>query len=225
MHQVRAPTQFTYVLRFDRNGMVFEPSRYVSVGIRGDINMREYSVYSSLQDDYVEILVKEVDEGYVSWKLRRLQPGDEIEADGPFGFFAITPDVRSRGQVVFIATGTGISPFHCFARAYPDLDYRVLHAVRTLEDRYDKEVFDALRLTTCVGREVLDPEAEMSNGAGDATPPALFAGPVTDYLRTNPVSPETHCYLCGNCDMIYESFDILKRHGVPPKQLFAEVYF
>ena len=40
-----------------------------------------------------------------------------------------------------------------------------------------------------------------------------------------PVDPRTLCYLCGNCDMIYETFDILKRHGVPPEQLYAEVYF
>ncbi len=38
-------------------------------------------------------------------------------------------------------------------------------------------------------------------------------------------TPETHCYLCGNCDMIYESLGILKGHVVPPERLFAEVYF
>jgi ferredoxin--NADP+ reductase len=42
---------------------------------------------------------------------------------------------------------------------------------------------------------------------------------VTDYLREHPADPAWLCYLCGNCDMIYEAFDILR------SQLFAEVYF
>ena len=217
VHHVRELTGSTYVLRFDRRGMAFEPGQYVSVGIRGDINMREYSVYSSPEDDYLEVLVKEVDAGHVSRKLRRLKPGDEIEADGPFGFFTINPEMRANSPVLFIATGTGISPFHCFAQAYPDLDYQLLHGIRTLEERYDYDAFNAARVTTCVSREQVDP--------GNTAAPALFAGRVTDYLMLNPVSPKTRCFLCGNCDMIYESFDILKEHGVSPEQLFAEVYF
>jgi NAD(P)H-flavin reductase len=80
--------------------------------------MREYSVYSSPGDEYLEILVKEVDGGYVSTRLGALKPGDGVAVDGPFGFFTIDEDWRDH-RYVFVATGTGISPFHDFVRSYP----------------------------------------------------------------------------------------------------------
>ena len=212
VHEVRNLTDSTFVVRFDRNGLDFEPGQYLSVGLKGEIHMREYSVYSPMQADYLEILVKEVEHGHVSRGLHRLHPGDELAVDGPFGFFTI--DEPDRGHpFLFVATGTGISPFHCFARSYPGLNYRLLHGVRRLTERYEHDAFEAGRVTTCVSREP------------DAAEIPIVGGRVTDYLRAHPVRAETRCYLCGNCDMIYEVFDILKGHGVPAEQLYAEVYF
>jgi ferredoxin--NADP+ reductase/benzoate/toluate 1,2-dioxygenase reductase subunit len=39
------------------------------------------------------------------------------------------------------------------------------------------------------------------------------------------VSPETNAFLCGNCDMIYEAFDLLQDKGLPAAQIHTEVYF
>lgn len=222
VHEIRDLTDSTYVLRFDRKGMEFEPGQYVSVGVRGDIDMREYSIYSPLDADYLEILVKEIDAGYVSRRLRRLEAGDELEVDGPFGFFLIDDADRVRRPFLFVATGTGISPFHCFARSFPDLDYRLLHGVRTAAERYEHDAFDARRLTSCLSR---DPAAVSDAATGGPGAETVVAGRVTEYLREQPVAPDTLCYLCGNCDMIYEAFDVLGGHGVPPEQLYAEVYF
>lgn len=228
VHGIRNITSSAYVLRFDRNGLEFEPGQYVAVGLHGEIDMREYSIYSAPQDEFVEILVKEVAGGQVSRQLRQLTSGQQVAVDGPFGFFTIDEAARSGQPLLFIATGTGVSPFHCFAQSYPGLNYRLLHGVRTLEERYDHDVFDPRRVTTCVSRAEIDVAAGSRNSGGGVdgtgTEP-LFQGRVTDYLREHPVAPETLCYLCGNCDMIYESFDILKTQGVAPEQLFAEVYF
>ncbi len=213
VQSVRHLTESTFVVRFDRAGMEFEPGQYVSVGVAGDINMREYSVYSPIDTDYLEILVKLVEGGHVSQELARMEPGARLEVDGPFGFFLIDDPERTTRRFLFVSTGTGISPFHCFAGSYPRIDYRLLHGVRTLDERYEYSAYDRSRVTTCVSRDAVDAQ------------PGLFAGRVTDYLRAHPVAPDTLCYLCGNCDMIYEAFDILKTHGVPPEQLFAEVYF
>lgn len=198
-----------YVLRFDRGDLEFEPGQYLSVGAAGEIHRREYSVYSSPNErDFLEILIKEVDGGHVSRMLRRLREGETVQVDGPFGFFTLPDDYRAR-RFVFVATGTGISPFHCFAGTLPDLEYTLIHGVRRLAERYEYRTFPRERYVSCVTRET----------GGD------FQGRVTDYLRASRVDTQSHYYLCGNCDMVYEVFDILHEAGVPHNQLFAEVYF
>lgn len=208
VHHVRWLTDSVYVLRFDRGGIDFEAGQYVSVGPAGTIDMREYSVYSAPDEPWLEILVKVVDGGYVSRVLSQLKPGDPLNVDGPFGFFTIDPDWREH-TYRFVATGTGVSPFHAITRAYPEIDYQLLHGTRLRAERYDLEHYDTRRVTRCISRE----------SGGD------LHGRVTDALRAGSIDTEARYYLCGNCDMIYEAFDILQDAGVSHANLFAEVYF
>ncbi len=208
VRELRFLSESAFVLRFDKRGLDFAPGQYLSVGPTGDINMREYSVYSDPSADYLEILVKRVDGGYVSNRLATLQTGDSVTVDGPFGFFTIDDDWRDN-RFVFIATGTGISPFHAFVRSYPGLDYTLLHGVRSASELYEHTAYDRDRVVSCITGEK----------TGD------FHGRVTDYLRSRSIDAEARYYLCGNCDMIYEAFDILQDAGVPHNSLFAEVYF
>jgi len=205
---VRDVSASAYVLRIERNRLEFAPGQYINVGIAGRPDMREYSVYSGVGDDFIEVLIKEVEGGLVSKRLRRCRPGDEVAVEGPFGFFTIGQQERRERHFLLIGTGTGISPFHCFAASYPQFDYHVLHGVRSASECYEHAIFGD-RITTCTSR----------------TSEGTFAGRVTDHLRANPADPQWLCYLCGNCDMIYEAFDILRGQGVQSRQLFAEVYF
>ncbi len=200
----------TYLLRFERNGRPFEPGQYLAVGAVGRIDMREYSIYSPLSAGYFEVLIKKVSNGSVSRQLSAMKSGDTVRVDGPFGFFTIDANARENKELVFIATGTGISPFHCFAQSYPSLDYRVLHGVRYCDEAvyHAKTSFARDRYIICSSRD-----------DGD------YRGRVTDWLRENQTSIKALYYLCGNCDMIYEAFDLLQEKGVPSDQLFAEVYF
>jgi ferredoxin--NADP+ reductase/benzoate/toluate 1,2-dioxygenase reductase subunit len=52
-----------------------------------------------------------------------------------------------------------------------------------------------------------------------------YHGRVTGWLRSHPVDSDTRVYLCGNCDMIYEVYDILGSQGVGADRIHAEVYF
>lgn len=197
-----------YILRFERLLLIFEPGQYIHVGPLPGIDRREYSVYSSPSDDYLEILVKEVSEGSVSPKLRRLEKGEFVDVEGPFGFFRIEPGDFSR-PFLFIATGTGISPFHSLTRAYPDLRYRLIHGIRSLEECYEHTEYPLENIVTCTSRE---------NGG-------MYHGRVTGWLKDNPAPEGCMAYLCGNCDMIYEVYDILGSQGVNADRIHAEVYF
>jgi len=201
-----------FVLRLERKGLDFRPGQWINLGGRGSLERREYTIYSSPSQDFLEVLVKEVEGGTVSRDLRLRREGDLLAVDGPHGSFCIAPQARG-GKFLFIGTGTGVSPFHCLTLSYPDLDYVLLHGARTREGLYDHEAFDPRRLTACLTR-------------GEAEPGiSVFPGRVTVWLREHPVEPDRYCYLCGNSDMIYECYAILRGYSVPASRIFAEVYF
>ena len=96
--------------------MQFKAGQHIIVGLKGELNQREYSVYSGEKDDYLEILVREVLNGNVSLQLKQCKPGQLLQVNGPFGSFGLeTFDMFSR-KLVFIASGTGIAPFHSFVK-------------------------------------------------------------------------------------------------------------
>lgn len=207
--EVRDLGEGAFVVRLERRGLEFDSGQYIHVGPLPGFDRREYSVYSSPEDDFLEILVKEVDEGEVSPRLRQLQKGEQVDVEGPFGFFRIEEGDRSR-PFLFIATGTGISPFHSFSRTWPDLDYRLVHGIRNDRELYEHGDYPGDRLVRCISRQ---------SGSGD------FDGRVTDWLKSNPPPEPSMVYLCGNCDMIYEVYDILGEQGIPADRIHAEVYF
>ncbi len=209
VHHVRRLSESAFVLRFDRHRLAFEPGQYVNVGLHGSLAMREYSIYSAAEDDFLEVLVREIPGGVVSPALKRARPGDELSVQGPYGMFVTDARERQREKYLFVASGTGISPFHCLVRSYPGFDYLLLHGVRSEAERFDEGAFDASRFVRCVSRE----------RGGD------YHGRVTDWLREHGADPRRLCYLCGNSDMIYESFAILRGLGVPREHLYAEIYF
>jgi len=165
--------------------------------IPGSLENREYSVYSGENDDFLEVLVREIEGGKVSVRLKKLKSGAEIDVNGPFGFFKFNPEKYSSKKFLFVATGTGISPFHSFVRTFPELDYQLVHGVRYKEEAYGHADYQSENVTLCLsGVETGD-----------------FYG------------RETNCFLCGNSEMIYEVFDILTGKGIPVSNIYSEVYF
>lgn len=208
IEEIRNLDDSTFVLRLTRNSLSFKPGQYVTVGIPGQREKREYTIFSSPDKDYLELLIKEVSGGDVSGQLHRLTPGSELDLEGPFGEFTL-PENRRESKLLFIATGTGIAPFHSFACSYPDLNYIVLHGVSDQNQQYGKESFHPDRYIGCLTQ----------SDQGE------FKGRVTEYLKQASLESDTLCYLCGNSDMIYEAFQILTAKGIPRQQQFTEVYF
>jgi ferredoxin--NADP+ reductase/benzoate/toluate 1,2-dioxygenase reductase subunit len=203
-------TDSTYVLRFERNQIPFRAGQHILLGTKEDIQAREYSIYSAEQDDFFEVLIREVREGHVSKKLRHTKPGDSLNFENPVGYFILRDEDIKTKKFLFIASGSGIAPFHSFARTYPGLDYKILHGVRYTGEAYDRQDYDPARHVLCTSRDK----------SGD------FHGRVTEYLRQNPLEDkDTLCYFCGNCEMIHEAYDILLKQGIRSENLFAEVYF
>lgn len=209
VHETRLLTPSTYVLRFDKHNLTFKAGQYIRVGLPGSRERREYSIYSGENEEYLEILIKEVIDGDLSKKLKRLKTGDNIIVEGPFGFFNINAsDIHSR-KFYFIASGTGISPFHSYIRSYPEIDYTLVHGIKFIEETYEKEHYEARRYVSCTSRDE----------KGD------FSGRVTKIIPLYPFENNALFYLCGNSDMVYDVYNLLADRGISTDNIFTEVYF
>lgn len=209
VQEVRELTEATYVLRFNRNDMQFRPGQHLVAGVVGEEEAREYSIYSGVNDKYLEILVREVEKGTVSCKLKKLKPGNILEIKGPYGFFMYNTQPPSFKKFIFLASGTGIAPFHSFARTFPNADYKIIHGIRTIDEAYDKDHYGEGKYISCTSRDE----------KGD------YHGRLTGYIKEVDFDKDVMIYLCGNSEMVYESMDILQERGFSSSQIYTEVYF
>jgi len=207
--QVRNLTESTFVLRLERRNMQFKPGQHIVVGPEGEMDQREYSIYSGENDHYLEILVREVPDGKVSLQLRQSRPGQLLQVNGPFGSFGPEKFELFSSKLVFVASGTGISPFHSIVRSWPEIDYLLFHGVRYKNEAYEKNDYDPSRYILCTSKE----------GTKENS------GRVTRFLTVYPLSADMLFYLCGNNNMIYEVHNILTDKGVPAENIFTEIYF
>lgn len=206
---IRELTENTFVVSMPKSRFAFEAGQHVSVSIRGDYQSREYSIYSAEEHDRLEILVKEVEGGYFSPKLKHLKPGDYLEVHGPFGKFGLDKKRQDSHKHVFIASGTGIAPFHSIIKSTPGLNYELIHGIRYVNEAYEIEEYDRERVTLCTSRDE----------KGD------FHGRVTGFLQQKEFDTNTCFYLCGNSDMIFDAMEILKSKGFDRENITVEVYF
>jgi ferredoxin-NADP reductase len=202
-------TENTFVLTLPKSRFKFLAGQHVSISILGDYQSREYSIYSAEEGANLQILVKEIEGGYFSPKLKHLKKGDLLEVHGPFGKFGLDTKKLNSHKHVFIASGTGIAPFHSMVKSYPELDYQLIHGIRYSEEAYEKDHYEKNRLVLCTSRDK----------SGD------FNGRLTEYLKKTNFEKNTCFYLCGNSDMIFDAMEILKDKGFDRDSVNVEVYF
>lgn len=202
-----AKSDDTFCLRVTRPDVEIISGQCFNVGLPGmDIN-REYSMYSGSKENYLDFLIRRVEGGLVSDRLSKLKIGEIVEIDGPYGEFCV-PENKLSSKFIFIASGTGIAPFHSFIKTYNNLEYKLIHGIRFFSERYDADDYEVGKYIPCISQ----------NNAGKSIR-------VTDYLLKNPVESDALIYLCGNRNMIIESVQILLDQGVNGDQIISEVFF
>lgn len=197
-----------FVLGLERHRLDFVPGQYLSLGCRGSLHTREYSIYSGTGDDWLEVLVRRVPGGLVSNQLGRLDSGDRVRLEGPFGNFVLPETLPPEG-VVMVASGTGIAPFRSMLRSRPDLPALVLHGIRQTTEAWGQADFTPGVVRHCVSGQ----------------PGGPYHGRVTAWLRDHQPDPRARYLLCGNCDMVYDSYELLVSAGVPAGHIGVEVFF
>jgi len=209
IQKIRHITPTVFTIQLERNDVQFRAGQHIGLGLKEFPYMREYSIYSGEADDYLEVLMKEVKDGTLTPKFKACNVGETLTMDGPAGSFILKPEFIQRNKFYFVATGTGISPFHCFIRSYPEINYQLIHGVKFLQESIDCEEYERSRYISCTTE---DPNGD-------------FKGRVGQYIDQNPVDPEGMYYLCGSGKMIYEVNTLLQSKGIPAHHIFWEIYF
>jgi ferredoxin--NADP+ reductase len=174
-----------------------------------NIEPRIYSLCSGEGALQMQILFDLKEEGKLTPKLSQLNPGDRIYASKPYGSFLPTDEM----PMWWIATGTGIAPFHAMIRSGYKAE-KLLHGAREAAHFYFERDF----------KLVLKENYLRCNSGNDAN--GDYFGRVTTYLETIGTLPKNiKYYLCGRALMVVEVRDLLISKGVPYENIISEIFF
>ncbi|HET6725710.1 MAG TPA: FAD-binding oxidoreductase [Gammaproteobacteria bacterium] len=188
---------------------------------------RSYSIATrhGSGEDEIRIAATYVPDGRATKLLYAMEPGEKVEATGPFGRFVLREDPPAR--YILVATGTGVSPYRAMLPHLRErLDGTNYSAVLLLGVRGPDELLfgedflefskgqAGFEFTACYSRQM--PEIP---GAHEKS------GYVQRALAEMDVDPERDIvYLCGNPDMIDAAVSDLKEKGFQNPRLRREKY-
>jgi len=197
-----------FEVRLERGSLPFRSGDCSLLIEKDGITARPYSISSAPEQNYLGFLVSLVPGGLLSTYLSSLKKGDELGLSPFFGWFY----PGEKNKEVFLATGTGISPFLSLARSpsrKPPL--ACFYGAPKLEDAAGwKELQAFCPLHLALSRE---------------RNPSHFSGRITDLLPQVPLAKDIDYYLCGHQPMIDEARTFLLNQGVLSKQIHFEVFF
>lgn len=200
-----------FELQLKKNGMTFVPGDCVALFGEDENTSRPYSMASGVDENLLRFVVRRMSDGQVSPWLAERKPGDRVKVSPPFGWFRPGPGEDGKA-FVFVATGTGISPFLSHFRSLPERPpLQCLYGVRKLTDAVDLEWLNA------AGNVRLAVSREDANGH--------HRGRVTELLDDMPCAADIHYYLCGLDDMIDDVTTWLESQGVPITCIHRECFF
>jgi ferredoxin/flavodoxin---NADP+ reductase len=187
----------------------FEAGQVIGIATEEDGPRRLYSICSGEEESEIHILYKVIEEGYLTPRLSDLEAGNTLWITGPRGEF--TDDGK---PAVWIATGTGIAPFHSMLKSGKAEGKILIEGNRYLEQFHFFESF----------QEGLGPEYYRCSSAESSE--EVFHGRVTSFLdKWDDFNPDIKYYLCGSAEMVVETRDLLIQKGIPFQQIISEIYF
>lgn len=219
--------------RVDGQPLAFQPGQFLQVHFHyedGTATKRSYSVATvgdgSSPTMRIEIAVSYVEGGAATRLLGGLQPGETIEASGPYGRFCLQPG-DTHPRYLLLATGTGVTPYRAMLPQIRQLlaqggrEVVLLYGARSEAELLYGEEFEAFARENpgftfhgCLSRQ---PRAEPR--------PHDRQGHVQTVLAELAPHPDRDiAYLCGNPNMVDAAFTALKEYGLPVGQIRREKY-
>jgi ferredoxin/flavodoxin---NADP+ reductase len=197
-----------FILSFKKQFGV-KPGQVVALTSDRNLEPRIYSLCSGTEDSQMQILFDLKNDGKLTPALSQLQQGERIYVSKPYGSFSPTNDT----PMWWIATGTGIAPFHSMIRSGYRAE-KLLHGARFSSHFYFEREFKTLLKENYLRCNT------GNDGIGD------YFGRVTHYLQNFDTLPKNiKYYLCGRPLMVVEVRDLLISKGVPYENIISEIFF
>ena len=218
--------------RADGQPFAFIPGQFVQIHFcyaDGRPTKRSYSVATVADGGAVrriEIAVSYVEGGAATALLSALSEGGAVEASGPYGRF-ILMDGDANRRYLLIATGTGVTPYRAMlpqlaaAIEHRGIEVALLYGARREAELLYGEEFEAFAraqprfsFVPCLSRGARAvPRPQDRMGHVQTVLPELAPDPAGDIA-----------YLCGDPDMVDQTFETLKQAGLPIPHIRREKY-
>ncbi len=203
-----------------RTSISFNAGQYVRIKVPGTEQWRSYSMCSTPRElPKMEFLVRIIPGGVMSEFLRRAQPGERLEVEGPLGAFILHP---GKGLHVFVAGGTGLAPILAMIDEIRRASGPKPKMLLSFGCASDANFFyrDEIEL-----RQWWIPQLEVRLSADRVDDPAsaLLQGTPVDALGAESVNDaDASAYLCGPPPMIEAARRRLAELGIPAERIYAE---
>jgi predicted ferric reductase len=184
--------------------------RFLAPGMR--FSSHPYSLSAAPRPNMLRITVKAI--GDHSSALRGLRPGTRVWAEGPYG--ALTAQRRSRGKVLLVAGGVGITPMRALFETLPGAagDLTLLYRANTTQDLalWDELAQIAQDRGARLMYAVNSPEGERPDISADT-------------LRRKLPDIDRHdVFMCGPPGFVQQVYEALRGAGVPARRIHHESF-
>ncbi len=207
------------LLRVDGHTFDHHPGQHVSVRMEQEDGTPVYRPYSPVNrpgTDTLVLAVKRYDGGLCSTWLHERSAGDAITITPPSGNLQLNDPER---DVVFLATGTGLTPMLALLSQYLDEGTgraTLLFGERTPADLMYRAMLD--RLTA--NHAALTVQYVLSQPPTDWTGPS---GYVQEHLDAALAAlDQPHVYASGVPEMVVDTETVLQERGLPEASIFTE---
>lgn len=217
---------FQYMFELvEPNEMPFVAGQYVSIKVSDSGERRSYSIVSSPDIKHGFELAIDISPGGIGSKyFQTLQFGQEIQALGPMGRFVIEDEAAAlEPALIFIATGSGIAPFHSMLIDMLQVRHDTRPMILYWGLRHETDLFWELEF-----QELSQNFPNFSFHPVISRPGAewkLCTGHVSDCLITHGITKPAGYYLCGNKPMIEETTALLLENGVEAAAIHHEKFY
>jgi ferredoxin-NADP reductase len=196
----------------------FVPGQFISLSVGSGL-FRSYSLCSDYKNkNTVSIALTVGHAGAGANYVKSLKTGDTSIFIGPSGRFTLTEKLPQ--ELLFMATGTGISPIIAMLYQLEDINYlgkaRLYFGLRTEELIFFKAILDEFKsklkdfdYSLCIS----NPSATWQGSSGR----------ITDFFKISDIA-KVNVYVCGNPYMCSDVIKLLEDRGVKEKQIFHEKF-